>query len=65
MDCLFVPGDSQRDISERKQAEEMIRHLAYHDSLSGLPNRMLFQDRFGQALAVAHRNNEMLAMLIS
>ena len=54
---------SQRDISERKQAEEMIRHLAYHDSLSGLPNRMLFHDRFGQALAVAHRNNEMLAML--
>jgi diguanylate cyclase (GGDEF)-like protein/PAS domain S-box-containing protein len=54
---------SQRDISERKQAEEMIRHLAYHDPLSGLPNRMLFQDRFGQALAVAHRNNEMLAML--
>ncbi len=54
---------SQRDITERKQAEEMIRHLAYHDSLSGLPNRMLFHDRFGQALAVAHRNNEMLAML--
>jgi diguanylate cyclase (GGDEF)-like protein/PAS domain S-box-containing protein len=54
---------SQRDISERKQAEEMIRHLAYHDSLSGLPNRMLFHDRFGQALAVAHRNDEMLAML--
>lgn len=54
---------SQRDISERKQAEEMIRHLAYHDSLSGLPNRMLFHDRFGQALGAAHRNNEMLAML--
>jgi diguanylate cyclase (GGDEF)-like protein len=48
---------------ERKQAEETIRHQAYHDALTHLPNRMLFQDRFAQALARAHRNEEMLAML--
>ncbi|HEY7160789.1 MAG TPA: diguanylate cyclase, partial [Acidobacteriota bacterium] len=48
---------------ERKQAAETIRHLAYHDSLTGLPNRMLFRDRFLHALALAHRKKEMLAML--
>ncbi|HSP05835.1 MAG TPA: PAS domain S-box protein [Acidobacteriota bacterium] len=53
----------QRDITEHKESEQMIRHLAYHDSLTGLPNRMLFQDRFGQALVHSHRNKEMLAML--
>jgi diguanylate cyclase (GGDEF)-like protein/PAS domain S-box-containing protein len=48
---------------ERKQAAETIRHLAYHDSLTSLPNRMLFRDRFLHALALAHRKKEMLAML--
>jgi diguanylate cyclase (GGDEF)-like protein/PAS domain S-box-containing protein len=48
---------------ERKQAAETIRHLAYHDSLTGLPNRMLFRDRFLHSLALAHRKKEMLAML--
>lgn len=54
---------TQRDITERKEAEQTIRHLAYHDSLTGLPNRLLFQDRFSQALLHSHRNREMLAML--
>ena len=54
---------TQRDITERKEAEQMIRHLAYHDSMTGLPNRMLFQDRFSQALLHSQRSNEMLAML--
>src|SRR5262249_44141892 len=48
---------------ERKRAEETIRHQAYHDSLTMLPNRMLFGDRFNQALAQANRNKQMLAML--
>lgn len=61
--CLVRAWGTQRDITERKEAEQMIRHLAYHDSLTGLPNRMLFQDRFGQALLHSHRNHEMLAML--
>lgn len=48
---------------ERKQAAETIRHLAFHDPLTGLPNRTLFRDRLTQALSHAHRNNELLAML--
>lgn len=48
---------------ERKRAEETIRHQAYHDVLTLLPNRMLFKDRFSQALAQAQRYKHMVAML--
>ena len=51
------------DITERKRAEETIRKMAYHDSLTGLPNRLLFNDRLTQALAHAFRNQEKLAMM--
>ena len=43
------------DITERKAAEERIRHLAQHDTLTGLPNRALLTDRIGQAIARASR----------
>ena len=46
---------NSRDITGRKQDEEMIRHLAYFDALTGLPNRMLFDDRLTQALAHSRR----------
>lgn len=51
------------DITERKRAEEQIKSLAYHDSLTGLPNRRLFQDRLSMAVAQAHRNAQHLAVL--
>jgi diguanylate cyclase (GGDEF)-like protein/PAS domain S-box-containing protein len=51
---------SVEDITERKKAEEMIRYQAFHDLLTGLPNRMLFDDRLAQALAHAHRHREQL-----
>jgi len=51
------------DITERKRAEEQIKSLAYHDSLTGLPNRRLFQDRLSLAVAQAHRNTQRLAVL--
>ena len=47
-----------RDITERKHAEEKIRQMAYHDSLTGLPNRKLFSDRLGIALVQAQRNQK-------
>ena len=46
---------SQTDISARKLAEEKLLHDALHDGLTGLPNRSLFMDRLGQALAFQQR----------
>src|SRR5262249_4631375 len=46
------------DITERKRAEEKIKNLAYHDTLTGLPNRRLFQDRLSVAVAQAHRGGQ-------
>src|SRR5262245_46931568 len=51
-----------RDITARKEAEARIQHLAYFDALTGLPNRILFQDRLQQAVALAKRQNRMLAL---
>ena len=53
-----------RDISERKQAEETIRQMAYHDSLTGLPNRKLFSDRTEIALAQAGRSQKNVAVIM-
>ena len=44
------------DITERKEREELITFQAFHDALTGLPNRILFRDRLEQALASAKRN---------
>lgn len=49
---------------ERQLAEEKIKHMAYHDALTGLPNRMLFNDRLATALRMANRNNLVLALMI-
>jgi diguanylate cyclase (GGDEF)-like protein/PAS domain S-box-containing protein len=51
-----------RDITRRKLLEETIRQLAYHDPLTGLPNRILFHDRLLQALAFAKRRQEKVTM---
>ena len=52
-----------RDITDRKRAEETINHLAYHDPLTDLPNRILFYDRLTVAIATARRNKHMLAVM--
>jgi len=55
--------ESFEDITERKQTEKMLNYMAYYDSLTSLPNRMLLNDRLTLALSYAHRNKEMLAVL--
>lgn len=49
-----------RDITERKQIEEQLRQNALHDALTGLPNRVLFMDRLGQAVEYAKRHEDYL-----
>ncbi len=44
------------DITERKKAEEQVAFLAYHDKLTGLPNRVLFEEMLDLAFARAHRH---------
>lgn len=55
--------DVARDITERREAERAIRRLAYTDSLTGLPNRVLLYDRAKLALARAARSGERHALL--
>jgi diguanylate cyclase (GGDEF)-like protein/PAS domain S-box-containing protein len=47
---------SQTDITLRKSTEELLLHNAFHDSLTGLPNRVLFMDRLGRAVERAKRH---------
>lgn len=52
-----------QDITERRRSEEQIAHQAYHDPLTGLPNRFLFNDRLNMAIAHAQRSNQKLGVL--
>ena len=71
INCIVDPNTHQvvnfvalfSDISERKQQEDHIRRLAFHDPLTGLPNRLLFQDRLVQALAEARRDDHLVALM--
>jgi len=53
-----------RDITERKRIEDLIKHLAYHDYLTGLPNRLLFNDRLSIEVARAKRHQKRLAVMV-
>jgi len=52
-----------RDITDRKVAEERAQFLAYYDALTGLPNRLLLQDRLSNAIASARRRQDKVALL--
>jgi diguanylate cyclase (GGDEF)-like protein/PAS domain S-box-containing protein len=58
--CLFA---ITRDNSEAKQAESKIKHLAFFDSLTSLPNRSLLLDRLNQTLTASSRNHRLSALL--
>jgi diguanylate cyclase (GGDEF)-like protein/PAS domain S-box-containing protein/hemerythrin-like metal-binding protein len=60
----FTIGTIQ-DITERKQAEKMINFMAYHDRLTGLPNRALLFDRLSQAMSQAKRDGKSVALLFA
>ncbi|UFH58598.1 sensor domain-containing diguanylate cyclase [Sulfurovum mangrovi] len=51
------------DITDRKLMEDKVEHMAYHDTLTGLPNRSLIIDHLKQALYSAERENSMLALM--
>jgi diguanylate cyclase (GGDEF)-like protein len=53
------------DITDWKRAEAEVQHFAYHDSLTGLPNRLLFNDRIDIALAKARYSREPLMVLVA
>ncbi len=65
----YVSGDvvgrvwSFSDVTEQKRLENDLAHLAFHDALTGLANRALFQDRINQALARSERSDKYVAVL--
>jgi diguanylate cyclase (GGDEF)-like protein len=54
---------TELDTTERTQAKERVEFLAHHDSLTGLPNRVLLRDRFEQAMSIALREETSVALL--
>lgn len=67
--CSFQEGKPTvvwgiwRDISEKKQSQVRLYNLAHNDNLTGLPNRILFRDRFRQAMAFSVRQKKSVALL--
>jgi diguanylate cyclase (GGDEF)-like protein/PAS domain S-box-containing protein len=55
---------SMMDITEHRKAEERINFLAYYDSVTGLPNRALFENRMPQAISLTERNHQKLAVML-
>lgn len=53
-----------RNITDRKQAEMRIRHMALHDALTGLPNRLLLEDRLHQAIAASRRSQTLVLVMM-
>ena len=66
--CLDIPAVqgiivNTRDITDRRAIEERIQHLAFHDALTGLPNRSLIQDRISQTIVRSERAVKKFAVM--
>ncbi len=69
--CSDLRGDSTvaglvftlRDVTEQRQLEDELKHRAFHDALTGLPNRLLFQDRAAHGLARTQRDGTTAGVL--
>jgi len=53
-----------QDITERKMHTERLEHMALHDALTGIPNRILFYDRLNHAILAGHRDNKPFTVLM-
>jgi diguanylate cyclase (GGDEF)-like protein/PAS domain S-box-containing protein len=62
-DLKRTAAELARSNEELKLSEDRLRHLAYHDTLTGLPNRKLFHERLCQSLERAGMNHQMVALL--
>jgi diguanylate cyclase (GGDEF)-like protein/PAS domain S-box-containing protein len=60
IECLLITA---RDITEQKLIEARVKHLAYHDALTDLPNRLLLNDRLRQNIALSERHQLKGALL--
>jgi len=58
-----ITGDIASLMSEARRINKTIRHLAYHDPLTALPNRYLLQDRIRQSVALANRDHQILGVM--
>jgi diguanylate cyclase (GGDEF)-like protein/PAS domain S-box-containing protein len=59
------PGESlwlMTDVTAQHRYQEQVEHIAFHDALTGLPNRLLLADRVGQAIAATQRSGQMSAI---
>lgn len=53
----------KRNVTEKKIFEQKLNHLAHHDHLTGLPNRLLFSDRLKQEISEAHKDGRQLSVM--
>ena len=63
-DCVVALRGTATDISERKQLEDQVRQLAFHDALTQLPNRRLLDDRLSQAMSASRRSGNYGALMM-
>lgn len=62
--AIFVQAQLEREIAARKRAAAQLRHAAYHDALTGLPNRLLFLDRLRGAIRCMRRHPDAVVAVL-